>query len=138
VAPDDPRSMLVSLGDVPNGLYTVAWRTLSAVDGHSVNGAYPLFIGIAPTAVAATSAATSDVTFSPETAVSRWWLYIAASLVFGALVAWRLVFSPLLSGTNAAARPEVLRTVRWLALIGAILLVVGTLYAALAQAASAG
>ena len=136
IAPDDPRSMTVSMGSVPDGLYTVVWRTLSAVDGHSVNGAFPIFIGIAPTAVATT--ATSDVEFSPETALARWWLYVAASLVFGALVSWRLVFSPLLSGTNAGARPEVMRRVRWIALIGAILLVLGALYAALAQAASAG
>ena len=61
VAPDDPRSMIVSLGSVPDGLYTVAWRTLSSVDGHSVNGAYPLFIGIAPSAVPVTAGATSDV-----------------------------------------------------------------------------
>src|SRR5215210_6517494 len=46
IAPDDARAMLASLGDVPDGLYTVVWRTLSSVDGHSVNGAYPLFIGI--------------------------------------------------------------------------------------------
>lgn len=40
VAPDDPRAMVVSLpGTLPNGVYTVAWRTLSAVDGHTVNGA---------------------------------------------------------------------------------------------------
>src|SRR5260221_10844249 len=37
VAPADPRTMLVSMPDsLPNGVYTVAWRTLSAVDGHTV------------------------------------------------------------------------------------------------------
>ena len=41
VAPNDPRSLVVSLPDqLPNGVYTVAWRTLSAVDGHTVNGAF--------------------------------------------------------------------------------------------------
>jgi len=49
VAPTDPRSLIVSLPDqLPNGVYTVAWRTLSAVDGHSVDGAYPLIVGPMP------------------------------------------------------------------------------------------
>src|SRR6266851_292119 len=61
VAPNDPRSLLVSLPDqLPNGVYTVSWRTLSAVDGHTVNGAYPLIIGPMPAeGVAATAAASS-------------------------------------------------------------------------------
>src|ERR1051326_2120151 len=33
VAPNDPRSLVVSLPEqLPDGVYTVAWRTLSAVD----------------------------------------------------------------------------------------------------------
>src|SRR5919202_3371185 len=61
VAPDDPRAMLVSLpSSLPNGVYTVSWRTLSAVDGHTVNGAYPLIIGPVPAeGVAAAPAASS-------------------------------------------------------------------------------
>src|SRR6266542_2940503 len=53
VTADDSRAMVVALGGVPDGVYTVVWRTLSAVDGHTVSGAYPLFIGVAPTAVPA-------------------------------------------------------------------------------------
>src|SRR5258708_8573049 len=62
VAPNDPRSLAVSLPDqVPNGVYTVSWRTLSAVDGHEVNGAYPLIVGPMPAeGVAATAAASSQ------------------------------------------------------------------------------
>src|SRR5919197_5975365 len=49
VAPSNPRSMIVSLGSgLPDGVYTVAWRTLSAVDGHTANGAYPLILGPLP------------------------------------------------------------------------------------------
>src|SRR6185437_13671545 len=49
VSPSDSLSMVVSLPDqLPDGLYTVSWRTLSAVDGHTVNGAYPLIIGPMP------------------------------------------------------------------------------------------
>src|SRR5438132_2203163 len=86
VAPNDPRSLVVSLPDqLPNGVYTVSWRTLSAVDGHTVNGAFPLIIGPMPAeGVAVTSTATSSqATFAPETAVGRWWFSLAASAVSG-------------------------------------------------------
>src|SRR5713226_8041479 len=76
VAPNDPRSLVVSLPDqLPNGVYTVAWRTLSAVDGHTVNGAFPLIVGPMPAegVAVATSAASSQATFAPETALGRWW-----------------------------------------------------------------
>src|SRR5579859_1025723 len=66
VAPADPRSLVVSVPDqLPNGVYTVAWRTLSAVDGHTVNGAYPLVIGPMPAEgiPASVGATTSQATF---------------------------------------------------------------------------
>src|SRR5438105_8894619 len=94
VAPNDPRSLAVSLPDqLPNGVYTVSWRTLSAVDGHTVNGAYPLIVGPMPAGGvgAATAGASSEARFAPETAVSRWWLALAASAMFGTLLSWHLV-----------------------------------------------
>src|SRR5579859_1026941 len=85
VAPNDPRSLAVSLPDqVPNGVYTVSWRTLSAVDGHEVNGAYPLIVGPMPAeGVPVAAGASSEARFAPETALSRWWFSLAASAMFG-------------------------------------------------------
>jgi copper transport protein len=68
VGPNDPRSLVVSLPDqLPNGVYTVSWRTLSAVDGHTVEGAYPLIVGPMPAAgvPAAASGSTSQAQFAP-------------------------------------------------------------------------
>src|SRR6267143_4449815 len=107
VAPNDPRSLLVSLPDqLPNGVYTVSWRTLSAVDGHTVNGAYPLIIGPMPAeGVAATAAASSQARFAPETALGRWWFSLAACALFGTLLSWQVVFRPLFGRSNPAALP---------------------------------
>jgi copper transport protein len=140
VAPDDPRSMLVSLpGGLPNGVYTVQWRTLSAVDGHTVTGAYPLIVGPMPAeGVASTQAASSQASFSGETALSRWWFYVAAGGLFGVLLAWRVVFEPLFGKSNAEGRRIASARARNVALGAAIVLLVGTLYGALAQAAVAG
>lgn len=139
VAPNDPRSLVVSLPDqLPNGVYTVAWRTLSAVDGHTVNGAFPLIIGPMPAeGVAATSAASSQALFAPETAVGRWWFSVAASALFGTLLSWHLVFRPLFGRSNPAALPLAAARSRKLALACGSVLLIGTLYVAIAQAASA-
>ncbi len=139
VAPNDQQSLIVSLPqELPNGVYTVAWRTLSEVDGHTVNGAYPLIIGPMPAeGVPAASTASSQATFAPETALGRWWFSTAASAVFGTLLTWMLVFGPLFGRANPAALAAVASRAQRLAVAGGIILLVGTLYMAVAQAASA-
>ena len=130
--------MVVSLQPgLADGVYTVAWRTLSADDGHSESGAYRLVFGTAAGAVGVTQPQSSAAEFSAETALGRWWLYLAASLVFGPLLAWQIVFRPLLQGGDSAARLVAMGRTRPLVLLGTLALVAGTLYAALAQAASA-
>lgn len=42
---DDPAGMEVSLSDLPEGLYTVAWNATSAVDGHVTSGSFPFTVG---------------------------------------------------------------------------------------------
>jgi len=136
VAPDDTRALVVTLQPgLSDGVYTVTWRTLSADDGHSVSGAYTLIVGAATGSVAAPQTQSSDAEFSAETAVARWWLYLAASLVFGPLLAWHIVFRPIV--IELRARASAIRRTRRLVLLGALALVAGTLFAPLAQAASA-
>ena len=140
VAPNDPRGMLVTLPQqLPNGVYTVAWRTLSAVDGHTVNGAYPLILGPMPAEglPLAASATSSKATFAPETALGRWWFYVAASAVFGTLLSWLVVFRPLFGRSNPAALPLAAARSRRLAMLSGLVLLFGTVYVAIAQAATA-
>jgi copper transport protein len=139
VGPNDPRSLIVTLPDqVPDGVYTVSWRTLSAVDGHTVNGAYPLIVGPIPAeGFVVPSAASSEALFSPETAVGRWWFSLAASALLGALLSWQVVFRPLFGRSNPAALPLTAARSRRLAIVAGVVLLVGTLYGAVAQAAAA-
>jgi copper transport protein len=139
VAPNDPLSLVVSLpSQVPDGVYTVAWRTLSAVDGHTVNGAYPLIIGPMPAeGVPVAAAPSSEATFDPETAVGRWWFSLAASAVFGVLLSWNVVFRPLFGRSNPAALPLAATRARRLALASCAVLVAGTVFGAVAQASAA-
>src|SRR5258708_24636211 len=72
VAADDPRAMVVSLHPgLADGRYTVAWRTLSADDGHSESGAYPLIFGSAAGGVGDTQPPSSMAKISGETCVCR-------------------------------------------------------------------
>ena len=45
IDPSDSTQMYMIPGTLPNGLYTVVWRSLSAADGHPSLGSYPLVIG---------------------------------------------------------------------------------------------
>jgi copper transport protein len=138
VVPTDPLSMAVSVpSDLPNGVYTVAWRTLSAVDGHTVNGAYPLIVGPMPAEGVPVAAASSEATFDVGTAVGRWWFALAACAVFGILLSWQVIFRPLFGRSNPAALPLASARARKVAVISCVVLLIGTLYIAVAQAATA-
>ncbi|MBX2996903.1 MAG: copper resistance protein CopC [Caldilineaceae bacterium] len=79
IADDDRRTMTVSLApDLPDGIYTVHWRALSADDGHPGEGEFTFAVGdaiIAPTEnahaahdhgqAAATPAATAEAAETP-------------------------------------------------------------------------
>jgi copper transport protein len=135
VEPTNDHLLVVSLQPgLPNGVYTVFWRSLSAIDVHPDEGQYQLFVGV-PVASTTTTAAT--ITATPETTFGRWWFSLAASLFGGLLATWKLVLSPVLTGQNAAPRAAVRRTAYRLIVLGGVLLIVGTLYTAVAQAAAA-
>jgi copper transport protein len=92
----NPLELAVPLKpDLPDGVYTVAWRTVSAVDGHLASGSFAFGIGVAPPAAGSASAAASLTTSAGPTAsaiIGRWLLYLGlvgllGLAVFGALVA---------------------------------------------------
>lgn len=45
IDPEDPQAMLLVPGDLPDGLYTVSWRSLSAADGHQAAGSFVFVVG---------------------------------------------------------------------------------------------
>lgn len=137
VDPDDDHQLIVSLQPrLGNGVYSVLWRSLSTIDVHPDLGEYALYVGV-PVPVDAISSTSSQVTATPETTLGRWWFYLAASLFGGVLATWKLVFSAVLSGGQAESRPMVRWRAHRLIMLGGILLILGTLYSAVAQAAAA-
>ena len=46
--PGAPTELIVDVGTLPNGVYTVSWRTVSRVDGHVTAGAFAFGVGVSP------------------------------------------------------------------------------------------
>jgi copper transport protein len=136
--PNNDQLMVASLRrGLGPGVYTVNWRTLSAIDVHDDVGHYPLFVGVPVQQQTFQPTAALANTGTPATTLGRWWFYVAASLFGGVLATWKLVLAPVLADADGAARGVVHRRVRRLVLIGGVLLVVGTLFSAVAQAGAA-
>jgi copper transport protein len=99
-----PEALRVPLGALSGGAYTVAWRTVSRVDGHVTGGAFAFGIGVTPPAAASPAAQSAPP--SPAGALGRWLFYAGLSVLFGAAWVWTLGAAP------PAARA---RTTLWLA-----------------------
>ncbi|NDE08574.1 MAG: copper resistance protein CopC, partial [Chloroflexi bacterium] len=97
VAPEDPRLAVIRLAPLPNGIYTVSWRAVSVVDGHTTAGNFPIGVGIGPETANLASATASDapspVATMPQTAI-RSLAYLSTSLVAGAIAFGSLVLGP--------------------------------------------
>ncbi len=56
----DPLTLEVPVERLPRGVYTVNWKVISAVDGHSTSGTYAFGVRASPSAVAASESATTQ------------------------------------------------------------------------------
>ena len=80
-APDDPLSIAVEVRPLPTGVYTVNWRTVSAIDGHAAAGAYAFGVRAQITGAAVIAAA---ATVSPLEVGARWLLLCGLIVLVGA------------------------------------------------------
>jgi copper transport protein len=84
----DPLTLEVPLKPLAGGVYTVAWRTVSAVDGHRATGSFAFGLGTTPSASGGASSPgavpTSSSGPSPAAIVGRWLLYLGLVLLLGA------------------------------------------------------
>ena len=85
--PGKPLELQVTLSSpLGKGVYTVNWRSVSAVDGHVANGAFAFGVGTAPSPG---SVRTVDLLYTSRwttalSAVGRWLLYIGLAIFVGA------------------------------------------------------
>jgi copper transport protein len=97
VDPGDSKVLWVALETLPTGVYTVAWRNLSTVDGHSVRGSYVFSIGVPLSAQAAPPPQEPPLLQSKAEPFVRWGALLSVLAIFGALAFQFLIFGPVIA-----------------------------------------
>ncbi|MCY4528661.1 MAG: copper resistance protein CopC, partial [Chloroflexi bacterium] len=138
VEPANPTVMYVTiLDDLPNGTYTVAWRNLSTVDGHTIRGTFSYSVG---EALSATMPVTEDepVLQSPAEPFVRWAVLLGGLTVLGVLMLWLVVLRPPL--VSMAGTEDLVARVRdktdRIAIAGIVVALLGSIGHLLVQASS--
>ena len=138
VDPANPTVMSVTLrDDLPNGTYTVAWRNLSTVDGHTIRGTFFYSVG-EPLSVASSDLASETVLLSPAEPFMRWAVLLGGLSVLGVLTLWLVVLRPPLVSMSDAE--DLVARVRdrtdKIAMTGIVVALLGSIGHLLVQASS--
>jgi copper transport protein len=118
--------MTVSLRSLNDGVYTVTWKAVSAVDGHQTVGTFPFAVGnVNAEAVSAIQQSTSfRLPFS--TLISKFLMLASLALLLGQRLFMALVWNPALNKANqndvssSIAEPAVWNTLYRVGLIGVL------------------
>ena len=117
-APGSNRGVRVPMDPVPDGVYTVTWRTVSATDGHVTAGAFSFGVGVSPGEVSPLEQTGSGTpTPSAGAVAGRWTLYVGLGVLFGAAVTGLRAFGP-----RATARSWLLGVAWALAAVGVVVM----------------
>ena len=97
---NDLTVMSVSLPPLPDGTYTVAWRNLSTINGHTLRGSFVFSIGEPISETAAERGLDVPLFQSPEDPFIRWLLLLSVLALTGGLVFELLVSRPVLTAAG--------------------------------------
>ena len=126
---NDLTVMSVNLPELPDGTYTVAWRNLSTIDGHSLRGSFIFSIGAPLSRTEAAQTTDAPLLGSAEEPYIRWIVLLSALTLTGALTFELLVSGPVLTAAGTRSplgrlRPRLRsrsQRLMWLALLVFIL-----------------
>src|ERR671923_1983973 len=139
----DPSSLGVSLKPgLPDGIYTVSTRVLSAVDGHVVDNAFTFGIGLGTKLGGPAAEHTQNLLSIPE-AASRYPGMVGQVMVVGGAFATLWLWKPIskvpwLSETLAQRKVAIDRAMTKFVVIGAILVIASSVAMIVVQASSIG
>lgn len=120
VDPSDPTRMTVTLHVLADGVYTVSWKALSAIDGHQTVGTYPFAVGDV-SASAVQSVGQSSRASLPLTALlSKFLLLASLAILVGQRLFIALVWDPALE-KNQVTKPGAWITLYRIGLIGVLI-----------------
>jgi copper transport protein len=84
VAGDGLQWVVPLPSNLPDGVYTVSWRSLSKTDGHVTAGSFSFGIGVKPNATAGQTSISSSPSLSPLAVTGRWLFYWGLALLLSA------------------------------------------------------
>jgi copper transport protein len=122
----DPHALEVGLDDLADGVYTVQWRVVSAVDGHPTGGFFAFGVRVSPFQVGTLPPEPAGPRASPLEAAGRWVLFLGLGLLLGA------------SWVGALGFREIPRSLLLSSMVACGVAVVGLVVFAVAQADAAG
>jgi putative copper export protein/methionine-rich copper-binding protein CopC/mono/diheme cytochrome c family protein len=105
IDPESGRIVSAEVPDLSPGVYTVAYRALSAIDGHIDRGVVAFAVGTAESAPGQTA---TEMLRQPDlwtSALLRWFSYLSALLMLG-LSTFRILVVARSGGTGVSARPS--------------------------------
>jgi copper transport protein len=83
IDPQDPYALVVDDPQLPDGVYSLTWRTLSAADGHTAEGFFTFGVGDVSVTDAAAGAGVTHSEADPFSTVARWLTYVGLLLAVG-------------------------------------------------------
>ncbi len=137
VDPIDPTHLSVSLRSLTDGIYTVAWKTLSAVDGHATQGSFPFAVGnVDAAALASASSASNQITLPIGEVIAKWLMYLSALALTGSTLFILFVWQPAHRAIDREVDLHSLLFTR-LPAVALIVLIIANIFGLLVQAAQA-
>jgi copper transport protein len=113
VDPSDPTRMTVSLHTIPNGIYTVTWKAVSATDGHQTQGTFSFAVGNVNASALPTSQQTTSSSLPISALIAKWFLLASLALLAGQLPFKTFIWNPTLRSDENSLPPEVRTPVMW-------------------------
>lgn len=133
---DDGYTMVLDVpASLPNGTYSVLWRTLSEADGHTAQNYFAITIGSnADIAAVVIPGGATDSASVPQWAktTSRWAALLGVMALIACWPMWSTVIRPALGPVRAEAMP-IVRRMRRFVLGAALLAIAGSVYALAVQ-----
>lgn len=106
VDPNNRQRLTATLRSLPDGVYTVSWRTLSAVDSHITAGVFPFAVGaVGSGELEAAAEIDQQISVSPGEVIARWLTFLSSMALTGGTLFLIVVWRP--SKTIAGLQDEI-------------------------------
>ena len=128
--------MTVSLGSLLDGVYTVAWKAISATDGHLTSGSFPFAIGTESSAALASQTQSTNSQLPLSALVSKWLIFACLAVLVGQTSFVVFVWKPTLKTVDETLTSEISSPPVWVKILQIALmgLLIGVVLGILSEA----